>query len=214
MSLGTSVFMSAVLLSIVVLFIATKDRWNWKKLASWLFGVAVAVPLVAVLGLYAYSYIAELPKAQLFFWDIPLGATESDVKFFKGAPTEIPDKDHWVYKEEKNRSSDDKLQYLVEFKEGKVRSVLVFTSSHFLYAPELQGIRHGASQQQVIEKFGSPSHVSISEDDLTRILSFEQFNLVFFLRENRVVAYSMYDPKFGPLRYAKEKPSADTTKMP
>jgi hypothetical protein len=211
MSLGTSIFLSAVLLSIVALFIATKDRWNWKKLVGWLFGVVVAVPIIAGLGFYVYSYIAELPKAQLSFWDIPLGATESDVKFLKGAPTEVQEKDHWVYKEEKSRSSDDESEYQVRFKEGKVRFVL-FTGSSFLYAPDLQGIRHGASQQEVLKKFGSASHVSISEDDLMRMLSFERFNLVFALRENRVVAYGMYDPKFGAMQYAKKRPSADAMK--
>ena len=45
-----------------------------------------------------------------------------------------------------------------------------------------------------------------------RMLSFERFNLVFALRENRVVAYGMYDPKFGAMQYAKKRPSADAMK--
>jgi len=32
MSVGTAIFFSAVLLAFVALYIATKDRWNWKKI--------------------------------------------------------------------------------------------------------------------------------------------------------------------------------------
>ena len=133
MSLGTAIFLSAVLLSIVALFIATKDRWNWKKLVGWLFGVAAAVPIVAGVGFYVYSYIAELPKAQLSFCDIPLGATESDVKFLKGAPTEVQEQDHWIYKEAKSRSSDDESEY--QFDLRRVRFALFCSPARVFSMP-------------------------------------------------------------------------------
>jgi len=96
MSLGMGIFLSSLVLGPIALIIGTKDRWNWKKIISWPF----AGLIVIALGLLIYNTIKERPKVQASFWDISLGATESDVKFLKGAPdavSKIKDKDTWEY---------------------------------------------------------------------------------------------------------------------
>ena len=65
MSLEASIFLSAMLVSLVALFIATKDRWNWKKLILWFsVGVAslVAPQLTVVTSTSARSGVAILVK--------------------------------------------------------------------------------------------------------------------------------------------------------
>ncbi len=176
MNLGTAIFLSAVLLSSVALFIATKDRWNWKRIALWGLAPVIGVPLVGALGLYAYSYYSDMSRSQTVFWDIPLDATESDIKFLKGAPIEVLDKDRWVYRPENSTSPETKSQHIVAFRDGKIWYVMYF-GSRSAFAPSLQRIRYGSSLQEVTEKFGGPSYVSISEDALDRLLSFEHYNV-------------------------------------
>src|SRR5215471_21450216 len=96
MSLGTSIFLSSLVLAFVALFIATKDRWSWKKIILWPFAGLILIAS----GSWVYSTIEARPKIQTSFWDIPLGATEGDVKFLKGAPdamSKTKDKDTWEY---------------------------------------------------------------------------------------------------------------------
>ena len=86
MSLGFSIFLSSVVLAMAGIFIATKDRWNWKKI---ILRSTTAIILSALVW-YAYSTIHETirqrPKKETKFWDIPLGSTKADVRFLKGQP--------------------------------------------------------------------------------------------------------------------------------
>ena len=201
MSLGTSILIASIIVSVVALFIATKDRWNWKKIAWRFLGLPLLLLAIAAGGWYAYSLIPTQPKPQVVFWDIPLRATKSDVKFLKGAPTKTLDNDRWVYEKTKTSSGEDDFDYAVGFREGKVRYILCFRSDA---CTSLEGVGHGASYNTVVDTFGSPSSVSNSEDDLIRLLSFDRFNVVFVLAKNQVDVYGIYDPKFGPLEFIKE----------
>jgi hypothetical protein len=174
-------------------------------------GSAAGTPRYRQWWLVRNSVISEQPrppKPQVVFWDIPLTATESDVKFLKGAATKIIDGGlTWVYENTKSSSGDDDFVYVVKFRDGKVRSILYFGpgdpgTSH------IEGVGYGESYQSVIDTFGPPSYVSIAEDDLERILSFERFNVVFGFARNKVYVYGIYDPKFGPVRLKKDKPQS------
>ncbi len=67
MSIGTSIFLSVVLLSVVLLFITTKDRWNWKKIFLFFssggiiarllkyFGVLVVIVIFLCVIVFFYS---------------------------------------------------------------------------------------------------------------------------------------------------------------
>lgn len=35
MTLGTGLFLSALILSLVILYSVTRDRWNWRRLVFW-----------------------------------------------------------------------------------------------------------------------------------------------------------------------------------
>ena len=59
--------------------------------------------------------------------------------------------------------------------------------------------------EAIVRLLGEPSYVSISDDELTRIVNYEKLNSYFELRENKVGEYGIINPKFGPAKYVKEK---------
>lgn len=209
MSLGTAIFLSSVVLAITLLFAVTKDRWNWRRVSVWLIAIGVAIPLLSIGGLFVYSWYEGRPTPQAVFWDISIGATQSDVKFLKGEPVSVDEDGIWRY----DVGSDFKSVYSIRFNDGHVRQV-TFLSNEKLFGPYLLGITSGSSYQEIIDRLGQPSNVSVSSDDLRRWLSYPKYNVAFGLQENRVQAYAIYDTKLGPIRFKEEKaePAVKTAK--
>jgi hypothetical protein len=58
MDLGTGIFLSSILISLVLLYGFTRDRWRWRKMIS----LALAVGLVLVTGIIAATAIVQ-------YWD-------------------------------------------------------------------------------------------------------------------------------------------------
>jgi hypothetical protein len=205
MSLGLSIFLSAVLLGIIALYIATRDRWNWKKIILWPVSVLLAVSLSIGLYLYVKSLIESRPHVQASFWGLSLDTTKDDVTFVKGKPTKVQDGDRWIY-EEKESSSERVDSYTVQFRDEKVRFVAYAGDTS--WKADLQGYWLHASSERIVEKFGNPSDVSKSEDSLNRIFSYSKYNIFFILEKNQVVVCGLYNPTFGPIKFVdKEKES-------
>lgn len=103
MELGTGIFLSVVFLGTVALFIATKDRWNWKKIILWPLGIVTALSLVGWLFTYAYTQYEERPKAPSEFKRIRLGEKFQDTVF-----------KHGQAEREEKRAADYWAKYIVE----------------------------------------------------------------------------------------------------
>ena len=67
------------------------------------------------------------------------------------------------------------------------------------------GMRGGDTYEELIQKFGDPSHLDRSKDELERVLSFEKYNVFFLLKQNRVVLYGIYNPTHGPMEFLETK---------
>ena len=207
MTLGTSIFLSVVLVSVVALYIATKDRWNWKKIILWPVLAITGLSILGGIGLYIYSKMSERPSVQNSFWDIPLHSTKEDVKYLKGVPTNKQyGDDNWTYKVKGYLERES--VFWVSFKDNKIRFVLCWGDP----SAYLQGIGVGSNYSSIINKFGKTSFVFRSEDELTRLLSFEKYKVFFMVEQNEVIAYGMYNPRFGPLKigqWKKHKPRTE-----
>jgi hypothetical protein len=198
MTLGTAIFLSSVVLGIVILFISTKDRWNWKKIILWPILVVVSISILLGVGYYIYQSISNRPKPQTTFLGISLDSTKGDIKFLKGEPIKGSDDKFWSYSTEQGKSS-----FFIIFKDSKIW--VIGYDGEILYGNSLQGVYIGASYDEIIKKFGQPSFVSISEEELERILSYDKYNVFFVLKENRVISYGIYNKTLGPFKYRKEK---------
>jgi hypothetical protein len=84
MEVGTGIFLSAALLGAVALFIATKDRWNWKKILLWTGGILLVIPAIGGLATYTYMLYEDRPKLQTEFYGLKLGEKFQDVVFRHG----------------------------------------------------------------------------------------------------------------------------------
>jgi hypothetical protein len=218
MTLGTSIFLSAVILSVVILFTMTKDRWNWKRIARWavFFSLGlVVIVLLTVAGRHLYSMIEERPKPQTEFFGIPLQATVADVKFAAGEPTIKEGEDYWIYQKMSYFSKKIAAEYLVDFENGRVWFILYRSYKDNNYGtvhPRLLGFTFGSSYQEVIKKLGKPSSISNSSDDLEKTYSYDKLNVFFAFRQSAVYAYGIFNPQEGTLKYRSENPTPSNTK--
>ena len=212
MELGTGVFLSAVLLGTVALFIATKDRWNWKKILLWPVGIILALSVIGGIVGYVYTQYEEQPRKLTSLWDIPLGASIADVKFMKGLPGHQYDGDTWIYRA---RSYADDSNYIVRFRDGRVR-IVAYQGPKY-NGPHINGFDQYSTPETVEKKLGPPSNVSYSEDGLKRLYSFERYNIMVEFARNEVIFYGVYDSGTGPIEYKKSSakgefvPDAPTT---
>lgn len=204
MELGTGVFLSAVFLGTVALFIATKDRWNWKKILLWPLAVIVGLAVIGGSIAYIYQQYKDHPRKLTELWGISLNDTAGDVKFKKGEPTRRLDNDLWVYRPYQTIEGD----YVVYFKNDRVSSVIYFGPMH--NGPSVQGVGHYDSPQELDAKLGLPSYVSRSKDELRRAYSYEKFNIVVHFEEGKMSALGIYNPTSGAFRFKEE--SEGTTK--
>ena len=169
MSVGDAIFFSAVLLSAVGLYAATKDRWNWKRLMEWAVGGPIVLGVIAGLGTWGYVSYQDRPTAPTSFFDIPMGATRADVKFVKAEPSEIPkdNADVWIYKRGTTERPGTSA-YVVRFKADKLRYVQYFSVADERVNPWLQGFTKGTNYDRVISVLGQPSHTATSRDGLEK----------------------------------------------
>jgi hypothetical protein len=198
MGLGTSIFLSSIVLGVIALFIATKDRWKWKKIVLWPTVVLVGFGALATAGWWTYSYM-ESPRQLTELWGIRLGASTSDVMFFKGAPTHNIHEEMWQYETGTETSGRG---YVVRFKEGRVRFVAYYGAR--LWAPAVPGVSIFASPTDILQRLGDPSHVSSSEDRLSRWLSFDRWNVALLMTKDEIKGLAVYAPQHGPIRFTKE----------
>ena len=97
MTIGDGMFLSAIVLSLAALFVATKDRWNWTRIAKWGLVLPLAGVLMIGVGVYLYGRWEDRPTQQTSFGDIALAASKADVKFARGEPASTNDPDRWSY---------------------------------------------------------------------------------------------------------------------
>ena len=260
MTLGTGIFLAAIVMSLTALFIATKDRWNWKKILLWPLGICVAGGL-AMWGYIEYDNRADEaraiekkgPTVQSSFWDIPLGATQDDVFFKKGkpngglppgfeldsetsAPTSLTNKKLSPAKKqfskditpgaprggdeqvtsEKEPVVDEPLwksaplvvdwdwlltytagaeKYAVFFTANRVSMIIQYGDSAY---PEIAGVSLASSTAAVTSTFGEPEYVSSSDEGAERTYCYPAYQVLFYLRKDRVTSLGIYDRTSPP----------------
>lgn len=204
MSMGTGIFLSSLILGIIILFIGTKDRWNWKKIILWPLAVVLGLAVLGGVGAFFYSEYKDRPRIQEKFWDITLEDSKADIKFRKGEPR-VVEEGLWTYKET-GIASNDWAAYQVSFDGDKVWYVLC----EGFKCPKIQGMRFDYTLSKISARFGEPSRVAVSGDQLERIYSYDRYHVFFILKRDKVRAYGIFNPAVGFLGYRKDKEESKT----
>src|SRR5262245_27041073 len=98
MSLGLGIFLSTFLISILLLYRWTRDRWNWRKLLLRVSLAILSLILLSALTLFVYFKYENRVTKQNSYSDIALGMTVDEVFYIKGEPSSVLDsenKDGW-----------------------------------------------------------------------------------------------------------------------
>lgn len=194
MEVGTGIFLGALILGMILLYISTRDRWNWRKLIGRSLMVSVVFGAVIGLGSWAhYAYANRIVPVETFM-DLTVKDTQDDIKFKKGKPEPGSTDGVWAYADK-----DGNWDYIVRFQKQKVRAVIYVGTC--TYCNNLYGLGIGTPYNVIVEKLGEPSSVLSSKDGLDRYVSFDKTNLVFRLAQGKVVGFGMYDATMGPLKF-------------
>lgn len=207
MELGTGIFLSALFLGTIFLYVFTKDRWNWKKIILWNLGVLFGLSLIGIGAIYFYDKKSSEPVKGSELWEISLNDSIGDVKFKKGEPYSKPDPEIWVYKPYETLEGE----YVIYFRENRVRAVIYKGPSY--NAPHIKGVSFYDSVEDLEKKLGKPSFTSTSNDELRRLFSYPNFNMAAQFESGQINALGIYNPEMGPLRFRDELKGIESTQQ-
>ncbi len=211
MSIGEGIFLSVLLLSGTILFVVTKDRWNWKRIVKFSFALLLATLIILALGVWIYSAYEGRPTAQETFQGIKLSSTKADVRFLKGEPiAKHSTEDRWVYDAHTGSAQPQDAFVWVMFRDGKIRHITYWANDRQIVTPYLIGFSIGAAYDSVISKLGQSDYTSTSSDGLRRLLSFEKYNVFYEFEQGRVKTFGVFDPSMGPMKFSNEAEAASS----
>lgn len=193
MSLGTGIFLSALIIVIVILYGLTKDRISWKTLIIRFFGGLVVLATLSGLTFWGYYEYSNRITTQYAFMGLNLSDSKSDIKFKMGKPDET-NEFSWTYK-----GSTGNNDITIFFEEDKIHAVIIGGTCR--YCGNLYQLGIGDSYKKVLERIGEPSKIIKSNDDLSRVMVYETYNMAFFLAKNEIIFYGIYNPEIAPFNY-------------
>lgn len=197
MTVGDGIFWGSVCLSLVGLYLGTKDRWRWRRLLGWGGVGVVALAGIVAAGIAGFQWYESRPRQFTGMWGLSLGASTNDVLVAKGEPARRVKPMHWFYE------PDDRQRIEVAFTpQGKLAAIYSYAKPLYLTMPE--GVSAFTTMEELTARFGPASAVNDSSDGLFRTFSFSRYNLVAVYGEGRLVAIGVesgIDEKgrtFGP----------------
>lgn len=198
MTTGEGIFYGLVFIGLILLYVVTRDRWKWRKIAKWT-SVVMLLPVIAAGTWAGYSrYMEDQPKVQSEFWGVSPGVPKSELIFLKGKPTRDDD-GSLTYE-----SDATNVTYLVVLnKSGNVRSVLAtapFDKSYSL--PTIQGVSNYSTISDIESKFGKADSASSNKDGTRRLYCYLKYGIVVGMEKGTVIAVGILNPKEGPLEFS------------
>jgi 4-amino-4-deoxy-L-arabinose transferase-like glycosyltransferase len=68
MSVGTGIVIGLIFLGLIWLYVSTWQRWRWKRIILWCFGILI-VPILGFFGwLWTTSYMESRPYVEEQMW--------------------------------------------------------------------------------------------------------------------------------------------------
>lgn len=198
-SVGVGIFFGAVFLGLIYLYVNTRDRWNWSRIAKrtlMVLVVLIAIPVAIGVGVVGYEKWGERPHLITSLEGISIGDKLSDVAFkhgvfekrevTEGAVKKYADEESYVSKQ--GRTS-------FEVRGEIVRSVGYICNGKELDFTRVNGIQCGNTGDAIVkEAFGDKVRVLCERQPDANFLPTIVFDVVeygtrFGVVQNKVGAF-------------------------
>lgn len=212
MTTGEGIFWGAAVVGLIVLYVATKDRWRWKRIMKWA-GAILLIPVAGVGGWLGWeNWVNSQPRLEFSLYDISIGQSMDDVLYKKGKPDseksncspakpECKSDAIWTYQK-------DDLTYIVSFEQSEVEWIAAntgFGNRHAL--PTFRGMSNYWGQAETEELYGPPTNVSINADKTQRLVTFTKYGVFFTFEKDEVVGVGVLSPTSKGLAFTEEAPA-------
>lgn len=187
MTIGTGIFCSTVLLVLVFGIQRTTAHHKW-KLVGKVAGLIVAAFLVIGLGYYLWNYVENLPPAPSVMTElvgVKLGMSPTDVTLVLGKPDTTTEPSFQAGETRFDYSYPDQNLSITFYGADKyhAKANIICTSQPFA---KVLGFDNLSSEQFVLQRLGKPSSTSVSRDGLSKIDSYAQWKVSFFISKGMI----------------------------
>lgn len=185
MAIRIALFVILIMLGFIMLYWATRNKWNWGESAKPMFATMAVLLMLPIL---MTAYMVDQNKATVLhsFNDIALGSDKADVMFIKGEPKKIIE-GVWLYDDLVNKFNSTRITFN---KQDKVQEISYQGTCE--YCNRISGMGIGSDLNSLEKKFGHPSQLSLSENGLERRAEFKQFQSFFVLQKNSVISFGIF----------------------
>jgi hypothetical protein len=209
MSIGSAIFLAALVFAILYLYKITRDRWNWRRIMRRTLvatGWVVTVTALALTGVFVNEKLGSRPQTQTGYADLRLGMTMAEVEYVKGSPQYAMEKSEkqtspkWtIWKPTKDLKDNEQIEDYTAWEypgdddtrvdvNFDVKTKLVIQIACFSHTnmkcPTLLGIHDGMNETSVIERLGKPSQEKIQ--GVVQEIAYEHIGAWFRLEKTKV----------------------------
>tara|TARA_R110000772_G_scaffold223546_1_gene334084 strand:- start:4627 stop:5265 length:639 start_codon:yes stop_codon:yes gene_type:complete len=208
MTLGDGIFWSTVLILLAtgIYYLSAKKKW---KIFGKMLGLLILVGVVISGGVWGWLKYQDRPQVTTTLGGISLGMEPVEVSLELGEPTnkialnEVDDPRPgsefgltWIY------ASSGSSRLVVRFYgSGSKNLTTAIICSSDIYA-KVAGVGRYDSEEQVIERLGEPTNVSISPGGTSKWISYEKWLACFQIEKGRVTDVGL--TRSGKIEYLVE----------
>lgn len=215
MSLGTSIFLSSLLVGLIYLYVKTKEDWNWKRIASVIIGIFVLLLISIMIAVFwdkvipgsrdvnAGKKYSGLIKS---YQGVSIGDKLSDINFKFGKLEEIKptkkDSDtniYWV---------EDRLLIFVSNKSNKVDYIVALCEKGI--PDNFNGIECNDTGEKLEKTFGKNLVIQCTTNEggsnsFTRVYDVPKYATRYYLEKNRVESIMFYGEEYKTTNWSECK---------
>ena len=186
MTLGTGLVWSTILILVGSSIYQISIRKKWRLIGKIFAAVTLVIGIVAA-GIWGYVYWQQQPYIVTELNSVELGMTPVEVTLTKGRPAIVLDENKYqhVWGFKRYEFSDIDTVVIFRGNDPTTMSASAICARHDNYS-KLLGIGNYHTENDIIAKFGEPTHISINDKGTSKYISYKQWNVAYEITQNRV----------------------------
>lgn len=223
MTVGEGILWSTVLIIVFVSIVLLTKHGRWKTFAKVL-GIALVLGVLIGAGTWFYFKYQNRPQVVSSLNGINLGMSEVDVTLVKGAADRVLNPDQTPDGSRKTLVYEGSLDsYTYAILRGSKEGMVVTDICDMGGYGRVLGFGTYSSEEDVVEKLGEPSNVSINEKGTRKLLSYPHWNAAFEIEKSDVSKVLRNQPSANALlrrilryrrRKRKQRVNSESSRLP